>query len=604
MCAECHSTDLRKNFDAKQDRFATTFSEIDVSCEACHGPGSNHVAWARREGDWRRFDAGQGARGRARRAAERPLDDRRLRPATRSAAAPATATREVEICGRCHARASKISDDYRARRAAARHASRRAARGRPLLERRPDARRGLRLRLVPPEPDVREGRDLRRLPRAPLAEAPRAGRAPSARSATCRRSTPRRSITSIPRARRARSARRATCPPSRTCRSIPATIIPCGSRGPIARSGWARRTPATRATRSSRPSGRRARSASAIRSRSPATRALPRRSTPRARGEPGARQQLTELVRSREQPPIVRASALRAPRRASSTRRRSTRCSGALGDPDPLVRGAAVEAAAELEPALRKRLLSGVLGDPVRSVRIQAARALASLPPAGLSGAQRAALEKGVAEWIAVQEFNADRPESHTNLGALRAERGESEQALAEFAKALEIDPHFTPAVANRADLLRALGREAEAEATPARGDRAESAGRRAASRARALAGPPEPARGGAARARPVRAARTRRRAARLRLRRGAARPGPDARRRPGCSSPRSASSPNDRDLLFALASFLQEAGETQRALAAARRLVELEPQDPRARELLARLEASPRTGRPARGPS
>jgi YVTN family beta-propeller protein len=48
----------------------------------------------------------------------------------------------------------------RARRAAARHAPRRAARGGALLERRPDARRGLRLRLVPAEPDVRDGGDL------------------------------------------------------------------------------------------------------------------------------------------------------------------------------------------------------------------------------------------------------------------------------------------------------------------------------------------------------------------------------------------------------------------------------------------------------------
>jgi tetratricopeptide (TPR) repeat protein len=130
------------------------------------------------------------------------------------------------------------------------------------------------------------------------------------------------------------------------------------------------------------------------------------------------------------------------------------------------VRAAAVEAAANLDPTLRIRLLRERLGDPVRSVRIQAARALAPLPAAGLSGAQRAALEQGVAEWIAAQRFNADRPESHANLGALRAELGDSEQALAEYAKALEIDPHFTPAAANRADLLRALGREAEAEAS------------------------------------------------------------------------------------------------------------------------------------------
>ena len=43
MCADCHSTDLKRNFDVRTARYHTTFSEIDVSCEACHGPGSMHV---------------------------------------------------------------------------------------------------------------------------------------------------------------------------------------------------------------------------------------------------------------------------------------------------------------------------------------------------------------------------------------------------------------------------------------------------------------------------------------------------------------------------------------------------------------------------------
>jgi tetratricopeptide (TPR) repeat protein len=47
MCAECHSTNLRKNFDADSNTFQTEWSEIDVSCEACHGPSSRHVDWAR-----------------------------------------------------------------------------------------------------------------------------------------------------------------------------------------------------------------------------------------------------------------------------------------------------------------------------------------------------------------------------------------------------------------------------------------------------------------------------------------------------------------------------------------------------------------------------
>jgi tetratricopeptide (TPR) repeat protein len=46
MCAECHSTDLKKNYDMTADSYQTTWSEISVGCEACHGPGSNHVRWA------------------------------------------------------------------------------------------------------------------------------------------------------------------------------------------------------------------------------------------------------------------------------------------------------------------------------------------------------------------------------------------------------------------------------------------------------------------------------------------------------------------------------------------------------------------------------
>jgi predicted CXXCH cytochrome family protein len=46
MCAECHSTNLIKGFDPKTNTYQTTWSELDVSCEACHGPGSRHVAWA------------------------------------------------------------------------------------------------------------------------------------------------------------------------------------------------------------------------------------------------------------------------------------------------------------------------------------------------------------------------------------------------------------------------------------------------------------------------------------------------------------------------------------------------------------------------------
>jgi len=46
MCADCHSTNLRKNFDVATDSYDTQWSEMNVSCETCHGPGSEHVKWA------------------------------------------------------------------------------------------------------------------------------------------------------------------------------------------------------------------------------------------------------------------------------------------------------------------------------------------------------------------------------------------------------------------------------------------------------------------------------------------------------------------------------------------------------------------------------
>ena len=46
MCAECHSTNLVKKYDIKSNGYTTSWFEIDVGCEACHGPGSNHAIWA------------------------------------------------------------------------------------------------------------------------------------------------------------------------------------------------------------------------------------------------------------------------------------------------------------------------------------------------------------------------------------------------------------------------------------------------------------------------------------------------------------------------------------------------------------------------------
>lgn len=43
MCASCHSTDLQKNYHFETDTYTTTWNEVNVGCESCHGAGSKHM---------------------------------------------------------------------------------------------------------------------------------------------------------------------------------------------------------------------------------------------------------------------------------------------------------------------------------------------------------------------------------------------------------------------------------------------------------------------------------------------------------------------------------------------------------------------------------
>lgn len=45
MCADCHSTNLKKGYDVQMDVYNTTFDVLNVSCESCHGPGQQHISY-------------------------------------------------------------------------------------------------------------------------------------------------------------------------------------------------------------------------------------------------------------------------------------------------------------------------------------------------------------------------------------------------------------------------------------------------------------------------------------------------------------------------------------------------------------------------------
>lgn len=91
MCAECHSTNLRKQYNPESNTYQTTWSAINVSCQACHGPGGRHVTWAQKgSGESRPAGGDDGL----------TVDFKQLNH-----------REQVDQCARCHARRYRVSSD-------------------------------------------------------------------------------------------------------------------------------------------------------------------------------------------------------------------------------------------------------------------------------------------------------------------------------------------------------------------------------------------------------------------------------------------------------------------------------------------------------------
>ena len=84
MCAECHSTNLKKNYSIEDDSFNTTYSSINVNCESCHGPSEKHINWAENE-----------------------TEDKDTYILTGR-----NQTEQLNVCATCHARRVKLTENY------------------------------------------------------------------------------------------------------------------------------------------------------------------------------------------------------------------------------------------------------------------------------------------------------------------------------------------------------------------------------------------------------------------------------------------------------------------------------------------------------------
>ena len=113
MCSECHSTNLRKNYDYETKTYNTVWDEIDVSCESCHGPGSLHVEWANKveQGSSPDVYPDMGLVVRLKDTDNATwVFDPDSTTARRSV--PRKSDEVVQMCARCHSRRAVTTEDY------------------------------------------------------------------------------------------------------------------------------------------------------------------------------------------------------------------------------------------------------------------------------------------------------------------------------------------------------------------------------------------------------------------------------------------------------------------------------------------------------------
>jgi predicted CXXCH cytochrome family protein len=455
MCADCHSTDVRKSYDAASDSFHTTWREINVACEACHGPGSTHVAWARqatRSGS----DNGLTVSLTERRGVTWTIDS-----ATQDVArsTPRTTTREIDVCAQCHSRRAQIADGYRP--------------GAPLLDFYEPATLTSPLYYADGQQQDEVyvyGSFLQsRMAHAGVTcsdcHDPHTATLRADGNALCTRChAPARY--DVPAHHHHASASAGTScvachMPARTYMQIdarrdhslrvPRPDLTMTTGAPNACTQChANRSASWAAAAVRRWLGR---DASGFQTFATAFHEADER-------RPGAATSLLAIATSADAPAIVRASAFD---RLSDLGAPASALSDGLRDADPLVRLGALHALSQAPPADQAALAGPRLSDPIRAVRIAAARLLAPLA-SRLTAGDRARFDRAAADVVAAGRFNADRPEARVALGVFFADQGRAADAESEYRAAIRLAPDFPAGYVNLAELLRATRRESDAE--------------------------------------------------------------------------------------------------------------------------------------------
>jgi predicted CXXCH cytochrome family protein len=459
MCAECHSTNVHKNYDAAKDSFKTTFSEVSIGCEACHGAGSGHVHWAK---TGRAADVAHSgfASAPAPRGGISWIPDPKTGSASGSAAAVAGSVNET--CDRCHSRRGEFSETWRP--------------GQPLANTHLPA--FLTSDLFEDDGQMKDEvfntssfQQSKMYAKGVVCincHDPHSGKLRATKSEVCSQCHDPQKFAATSHTGHAQSAASPDCI---SCHMPIRTYMVVDPRHDhsfrVPRPDLSAKigTPNTCA------------SCHKDRDAAWAAAAIEKWHGPVRKGfqtyaeafhaanldQPEASDLLMKVAQDASAPAIARATALveLGGRPSAAVQAEIER---GLRDPDPMVRLGALRAMEQLPIDVRWTNAKGALADPVRAVRMEAATVLADVPLPNMSDADRKAWDKAAQEYIAAKRFNADRAEERGNLARFYVKQGKADLAEQEYLAAIKLAPRQVPPRIDLADLYRASGREAQAE--------------------------------------------------------------------------------------------------------------------------------------------
>jgi tetratricopeptide (TPR) repeat protein len=463
MCASCHSTGLQRGYDAASDQYGTTWAEISVGCESCHGPGAAHIAWA--NGGAHHDDPNRGLslwlRDRSGGAWHFAENDVRgiaqwVGPPRQSTAA------QVETCAPCHARARPlVTDPIPGSRFLDTHA--------PLLVERGEYHADGQI-----QGEVFEWGSFTqsRMFHAGVVCAdchdPHRGTLRAEGNAVCAQCHLPARFDAAEHHRHPAGTQGAQCV---SCHMPAVTYMGVDRRRDhafsIPRPDIAAQITAPDSCTSCHVDRSQSWAAQQVREwfgpqrRDDAQPALAIASG--REGRPGADGLLAAVATNRANPAILRATAVSLlPMPPSQV---TTQAIGAtLLDTEALVRAAALRMLEGLHP--RNRLhATRFLMDDTRLVRIEAARALAPVPLEALSEVVRPAFSRAWDELLASEAVAAEMPEAHVNIAVLLAARGDIPGAESAYLKALAREATNLHALVNFAEFEARRGRYQAAEA-------------------------------------------------------------------------------------------------------------------------------------------